>query len=83
MNVLVLNAGSSSLKFQIIATDLDRIKEHQDDRFCRGEVERIGGEAIVRFQSGEDAKHKSPLRCATWRRRSITWFATSPPTNQA
>ena len=26
MNVLVLNSGSSSLKFQVIATDLDRIR---------------------------------------------------------
>ena len=50
MNVLVLNSGSSSLKFQVIATDLERIKQHQDDRICRGEVEGIGGEAIIRFQ---------------------------------
>lgn len=50
MNVLVLNSGSSSLKFQIIATDLDRIKRYTDDRICRGEVEGIGGEAIVRFR---------------------------------
>ena len=64
MNVLVLNSGSSSLKFQIIATDLDRIKQHQDQRLCKGEVERIGGEAIVTFQAGQDAKHKftAPLR---------------------
>ncbi|HWJ18969.1 MAG TPA: acetate kinase [Geobacterales bacterium] len=64
MNVFVLNSGSSSLKFQIIATDLDRIKQHQDERVCRGEVERIGGEAIVTFQKGADAKQKftAPLR---------------------
>ncbi len=58
MNVFVLNSGSSSLKFQVIATDLDRIKQHQDERICRGEVERIGGEAIVTFQKGSEAKHK-------------------------
>jgi len=58
MNVLVLNAGSSSLKFQIIATDLDRIKQDHDQRLCKGEVERAGGEAIVTFQAGEGAKHK-------------------------
>lgn len=50
MNVLVLNSGSSSLKFQVIATDLERIKQRRDDRICRGEVEGIGGEAIIRFQ---------------------------------
>lgn len=50
MNVLVLNSGSSSLKFQVIATDLERIKQYQDDRICRGEIEGIGGEAILRLR---------------------------------
>jgi len=58
MNVLVLNAGSSTLKFQIIATDLERIKEWKDDRLCRGQVERLGGEAIVTFQAGAEKEHK-------------------------
>jgi acetate kinase len=55
MNVLVVNSGSSSLKFQVISTDLERIKEHRDDRLCWGEVEGIGGEAIVRFQKSGNA----------------------------
>ena len=64
MNVFVLNSGSSSLKFQVIATDLDRIQQHQDQRICRGEVERLGGEAIITFQKGTEAKQKftAPLR---------------------
>jgi len=56
MNVLVVNAGSSSLKFQVIATDLDRIRRSSDDRLCTGSVEGIGGEAIVRFQARDAAK---------------------------
>ena len=51
MNILVVNSGSSSLKFQVISTDLERIKDHKDTRLCLGEVEGIGGEAIVRFQN--------------------------------
>src|SRR5271170_2789041 len=64
MNVLVLNAGSSSLKFQIIATDLDRIKQQADQRLCRGQVERIGGEAIVTVQSHDGPRQKltEPIR---------------------
>jgi len=58
MNVLVLNSGSSSLKFQVIATDLERIKAYKDERLCRGEVERLGGEAIITFQAGSEAKQK-------------------------
>ena len=58
MNVLVLNAGSSSLKFQIIATDLDRIQQDKDERICKGEVERAGGEAIITFQAKDKPKQK-------------------------
>jgi acetate kinase len=57
MNVLVLNSGSSSLKFQIIATDLEQIKEQKDDRICKGEVEGIGGEAIIRIQHRREEGH--------------------------
>jgi acetate kinase len=58
MNVLVLNAGSSTLKFQLIATDLDRIKQNADERLCRGQVERIGGEAIVTVQARDGQRQK-------------------------
>jgi len=56
MNVLVLNSGSSSLKFQLIATDLEHIQKNEDKRLCRGVVERIGGEAIVTVSVGGQAK---------------------------
>src|SRR5579862_5599132 len=64
MNVLVLNAGSSSLKFQLIATDPDRIQQNCDERLCRGEVERLGGEAIITVQAGKGPRRKftAPLR---------------------
>jgi acetate kinase len=58
MNILVLNAGSSSLKFQIIATDLARIRQDKDVRLLRGEVERIGAEAVVTVQKGDGPKQK-------------------------
>jgi acetate kinase len=47
MNILVLNCGSSTVKFQLIATDLDEIARNADRRLARGAVERIGGEAII------------------------------------
>jgi len=58
MNVLVLNSGSSSLKFQVISTDLERMKADADGRLCRGIVERIGGEAIVTAQAGNAPRAK-------------------------
>jgi acetate kinase len=64
MNILVLNAGSSSLKFQVIATDLERIEQRKDERICRGVVERIGGEAIISTQNRTGARQKftAPVR---------------------
>lgn len=64
MNVLVVNSGSSTLKFQVIATDLARIEQAMDDRICRGEIEGIGGEAIIRFKYRNDPTqtHTEPLR---------------------
>ena len=47
MIVLVLNVGSSSLKFQLVDTDEEKIASSRDVRLARGQVERIGGEAII------------------------------------
>ena len=38
MNVLVLNCGSSSLKFQIIETDLNIIEKNADKRLGYGKA---------------------------------------------
>jgi acetate kinase len=59
MNILVLNCGSSSVKFQLIATDLDAIKSDADKRLARGAIERLGGEAIVTLQIGDGPARKS------------------------
>jgi len=50
MNVLVLNCGSSTIKFQLIATDLEQIAQNADQRLAGGSVERVGGEAIITLQ---------------------------------
>jgi acetate kinase len=42
MNVLVLNAGSSTLKFQVIGTDLEAISQNRDQRLKQGFVDVEG-----------------------------------------
>jgi acetate kinase len=42
MNVLVLNCGSSSVKFQLIETTPEQMAARSDRRLARGSVERIG-----------------------------------------
>ena len=52
MKVLVLNCGSSSLKFLLIDTDAA-----DEQPLASGQVERIGGQALLRFQAGGEREH--------------------------
>jgi acetate kinase len=58
MNVLVLNAGSSSLKFQLIATDRDAIAANKDVRLCRGQINRLGGEVVIEVLMRDGSRKK-------------------------
>lgn len=64
MNVLVLNCGSSSLKFQIISTDLEKIANNADQRLAEGQIERIGGAAVITFSAigKEPERSAAPIR---------------------
>ena len=64
MNVLVLNVGSSSLKFQVVRTDAERFAANTDEKLARGIVERIGGEAVMtaRGAQGREVRTTAPLR---------------------
>jgi acetate kinase len=42
MKILVLNCGSSSIKFQLIETDIELIESNTDRTIAKGNVERIG-----------------------------------------
>src|SRR5499425_1693114 len=58
MNILVLNSGSSTLKFQVITSDLEKIKQNADERLCRGLIEGIGREAIITVQTRNGPRQK-------------------------
>jgi acetate kinase len=64
LNILVLNVGSSSVKFQLVDTDGTAIAEARDRRLARGQLENIGGEALVTLVAGEAEPVKSarPIR---------------------
>jgi acetate kinase len=64
MNVLVLNAGSSTLKFQLVRTDQERMAASTDERLARGQYDRIGGETIyaVSTKDGATMRGTAPLR---------------------
>lgn len=60
MNVLVLNCGSSSLKFQVVATDAAAMAADLDRVIARGVVERIGSEALLTLAAAD----MTPIRLA-------------------
>jgi acetate kinase len=64
MHILVLNVGSSSVKFQLIDTDGQAIAAAKDRRLAGGQIERIGGEAIVSLAATDQRPTKSavPIR---------------------
>ncbi|MBF0298153.1 MAG: acetate kinase [Oligoflexia bacterium] len=64
MKILTLNCGSSSIKFDVIETDTDLIKQNKDCSIVRGIVEKIGlNDSIVRFNTdaGFDSKKILPV----------------------
>ncbi|MHB2019473.1 MAG: acetate/propionate family kinase [Candidatus Xenobia bacterium] len=64
MNVLVLNCGSSTVKFQILSTDPDRMAQDSDERLAHGTLERIGSQSLITMQVEGQAPFKTaaPLR---------------------
>lgn len=51
MNILVLNCGSSSVKFQVFCTDWEMIHHNTDYPIASGLIERIGSEALLTFRT--------------------------------
>jgi len=60
MKVLVLNCGSSSLKFQLIETDEAMARDGRDRTLAKGLVEDAGGTAVLHYE----AEGKKPVRDA-------------------
>src|SRR5262245_23660352 len=61
MHVLVLNCGSSSLKFQLIETDHERIAQATDLLKARGAFERIGSQSLISLWSEASGQRKLAL----------------------
>ena len=53
MNILVLNCGSSSIKYQLFET------EHNNAVLCKGLIEKIGlSDSVIQHQCGDNEKFK-------------------------
>jgi acetate kinase len=88
VNVLVLNCGSSSLKFQLIDTDLERAAAGTDRVLARGAVDDIGGAGILKLEaagqpgvkeSAEVLEHKIAVeKVVAWLCREGSGILASP-----
>ena len=62
MKVLVLNCGSSSVKYQLVETTLDMIKSNTDRAIARGSVERIGTASAIHTYRPEGKEKTSDVK---------------------
>ncbi len=64
MNILVLNCGSSSLKFQLLKARIEDIPKDAEEVLARGSIERIGSQCLLSFEKcgGKVLKEVLPLR---------------------
>ena len=81
MNILVLNTGSSSLKFQIIDTDYEKIEKSEDKQLAKGLIERIGSDkADLTFQITGQDKYKKTMPLADHKQaidEIVNWLTDS------
>lgn len=73
MNVLVLNSGSSTLKFELVVTNPERMRADEDRRLARGVVERIGGEAVLELTVADGPKQVETARLSDVR-AAVDWI---------
>lgn len=75
MNILVVNAGSSSLKYQLIDTDTDTL-------YAKGICERIGGEGSLiehkQILKGVKIKQESPMKDHSDAMKLVVRYLTDP-----
>ncbi|WP_396214097.1 acetate/propionate family kinase [Gemmatimonas sp.] len=80
MNILVLNAGSATVKFQVVVTDADRIAGDQDVKLLRGQIERIGGEAVITIRNLDGSTRRTTAALRDMR-AAVDWlvgYVTDP-----
>jgi acetate kinase len=78
MKILVINCGSSTLKFQLIEGDGDSAAGRQ--RLARGVVDRIGGRAVLEFASDGGESHRETAAVADHdeaTRRALAWLESA------
>ena len=79
MNILALNCGSATVKFQIIETDRARIAADSDRRLASGVIEHIGMRARITFEAEGSPRESFTEPLADYRAaidRILAWITS-------
>src|SRR2546426_3149042 len=66
MNVLVLNAGSASLKFEVIAAHPENAPPDQNRKLVSGAIEGIGEEATLSLLENKQLVHQEKITASDY-----------------
>src|SRR4030042_473781 len=78
IKILVINCGSSTLKFQVITLDEDT-PPGREQRLARGIIEKIGGSAMLKFSDEKEISFQEKIRVTDHRsavRQALDWLKT-------
>jgi len=78
MKILVFNCGSSTLKFEVLALDEDT-PSGGEQQLARGIVERVGGDAMLKFTNERGQRLQETARVTDHRsatRQALDWLGT-------
>jgi acetate kinase len=77
MNILVFNAGSASLKFEVIQVEPEFTTSDQGQKLISGTVEGIGEEATLAQLKGKQVVHQQPTTAHSYEeatQRALEWL---------
>jgi acetate kinase len=77
MNILVFNAGSASLKFQVIDTPPDMAIPEHGRTIVNGAVEEFGAEATISLFENKEVSHQAKIAAADRgeaARQALSWL---------
>ncbi|MBI4609649.1 MAG: acetate kinase [Candidatus Rokubacteria bacterium] len=80
MNILVLNCGSATVKFQVIAIDGPKFSAGGERRLARGTIDRLGSQAIAFFEAAGGATHRGMAAIPDYRtavERILAWVCSA------
>jgi acetate kinase len=77
MNILVFNAGSASLKFEVIAAQPGAVTSDEGCKLVSGSIEGIGDDAVFSIMANKRVTHQEKIAAADFgeaARQTLTWL---------